>query len=280
MGSDKSKITVIFTCHNRKEMTLRCVESLSEGNPNCELRFIVVDDGSTDGTTDELKELQESYRICLIKGDGNLYYSGGMRVGMERAREEGYRDTEYILLVNDDVDFYAGAIEQLIAQSREQGDACIVGAVQTATGEQSYGAIRYTRGIRYEMLRVDQWKELADTFGGNCVLIPHGDFVRTEGIDACYLHTLGDFDYGLQLKRNGVRIHSSKEFVGICEKNSVQGTWMDRSLSVRERIQKKEAPKGAPSKQWFHYLKKNLGMKYAVVHTITPYIKILMHIGR
>ena len=44
------KIVVVFTCFNRKEKTLKCVERLIEGNKRIDFKFIIVDDGSTDGT--------------------------------------------------------------------------------------------------------------------------------------------------------------------------------------------------------------------------------------
>ena len=44
------KITVVFTCFNRKAKTLECVKRLVEGNKTIEFEFVIVDDGSTDGT--------------------------------------------------------------------------------------------------------------------------------------------------------------------------------------------------------------------------------------
>ena len=37
-------ITVIFTCFNRKEKTLQCIRSLSEGNKQLAFSYVIVDD--------------------------------------------------------------------------------------------------------------------------------------------------------------------------------------------------------------------------------------------
>ena len=74
------KFCVLLTCFNRKEKTINCIKSLSQGNKS-QIDFIVVDDGSTDGTADALdnmaKELYEKdsehVSIDVIRGDGGLY---------------------------------------------------------------------------------------------------------------------------------------------------------------------------------------------------------------
>lgn len=43
-----------------------------------------------------------------------------------------------------------------------------------------------------------------------------------------------------------------------------------------QRIKKKESPKGNPYKEWWYFIRKNYGKLYAVVYSITPYIKILL----
>ena len=101
-------VTVIFTCFNRKEKTLTCVKSISEGNPRLKFRYIVLDDNSTDGTVEALEELKKhGYEIDIFKGDGNSYWAGGMRKAIAHAKEKN--DSEYYLLVNDDVYFYPEA---------------------------------------------------------------------------------------------------------------------------------------------------------------------------
>ncbi len=76
----REKVTVIFTCFNRREKTILCMQSLQETNPDYELHFIVVDDNSTDGTVQAVNEL--GYNTTVLVGDGGLFWAGGMRKGI------------------------------------------------------------------------------------------------------------------------------------------------------------------------------------------------------
>lgn len=255
---------------------MNCIRSLTDGNPACHFIFVVADDNSSDGTKEALEGLKESADIHLLYGDGKLYYSGGMRLAMDYTLSALPHELDYLLMVNDDVEFFEHCIEKLVAQSIEQKDAVIVGATQDAGGRLSYSGIKYTKGIHYEKVPVDRWQEELDTFNANCVLIPYKRFEQTGSIDKMYVHSLGDFDYGIALKKNGCHIHVGKEYVGLCENNSQKGSWTDQELSRRERIKKKESDKGAPMRQWFYFLRKNFGLFTAIKGTVTPYVRIAL----
>lgn len=270
------KILAIFTCFDRKEKTEHCIRTLVSGNPNYSFTFIVADDDSTDGTREVLADMKNKYDIHLLQGTGNLFYSGGMRLGMKYALENIWNSYDYLLMINDDVSFYDGCIEILAQQSKEKQGAVIVGAMCNESGEMSYSAIKYTQGIKYRKMSLDECNVQADTFNANCVLIPYEAFKKIGAMDSHYVHSLGDFDYGLELKRNGYRIYVSKEFSGVCNNNSNRNTWTDRSLSRKDRIRKKENVKGAPTKQWFYFLNKNFGIIMAIKASCTPYLRILL----
>ena len=76
-------ICAIITCYNRKEKTKNCIQSLVMNNVEINFSFVIVDDNSTDGTFELLNEMKKDYNIHLIRGNGSLYYSGGMRKGMK-----------------------------------------------------------------------------------------------------------------------------------------------------------------------------------------------------
>lgn len=206
----------------------------------------------------------------------NYFIRDGMRLGMEYALNNLGNDFDYLLMINDDVKFENNSIDKLVSQSLEQNQSIIVGAMKDENGNPSYGAIKYIKNTRYRMLAIDESKEKADTFNANCVLIPYEVFTKVGAIDENYVHSLGDLDYGLTLRNNGYEIHSSKNYVGICNKNSIKNTWGDTSLMIKDRIRKKENPKGAPTKQWFYFLKKNFGIMTAIKGCVTPYVRIML----
>ena len=270
------KVLSIFTCYNRKQKTKKCIETIEECNPTCDFTFVVADDGSTDGTYEMLQDLQSKANIHIVRGKGDWFYSGGMHIGMEYALQNLPHDFDYFLMMNDDVIFFENSIQCMISQSISQGDAVVVGAMCNDCGELSYGAVKYTSGYKYRKMDIQEWEIPTDTFNANCVLIPYNAFEKVGAMDPFYRHSLGDFDYGLSLKKAGYDIFQSKEFAGMCNNNNSKGTWTDTSLSRTERFRRKESIKGAPTKQWFYFLKKNFGLPIAIKGSLTPYIRILI----
>ena len=271
------KILALATCYNRKEKTLKAINNLISGNPGIKFGFIIADDNSTDGTGQALSKIPEAK---VVFGDGNSYYTGGMRIAMAEALErlKNAQKPDYIMLFNDDVDFYDGAIEKLIHIGRE--GMVLVGPTCEEDGTTlSYGGIKRKSNFRPKFNKVKADGEAffeVDTFNANCVLIPTDLFIKTGNMDKVYNHSLGDFDYGYMLRRNGGRIYVSDEYVGICPFNSDEGTWNDTKLSRRERIKKKESIKGVPFGEFFHYLLKNYNILTAIIYSFSPYIRILI----
>ncbi len=263
------RILAIFTCHNRRELTKRSIETLSR-NENVVFDYVAVDDGSTDGTAEMLQALPQ--KIDVVKGDGDLFWNRGMHKGMEYAKKT-YPDYEYYLLMNDDTRFFAGIFDRMLPNLKK--DAVMVGAVCSDQGELSYGAVKYIKGIRYKIYGPKAQEMCFDTFNANCAVIPNEIFLQV-GIDPYYQHSIGDFDYGLQISKKGYAIRVYSEYVGECNDNTLENTWQDETLPRLERIRRKENPKGLPFRDWFHFLKKNFGLGTAIVRSITPYLRILL----
>lgn len=270
-------VQVILTCFNRCEKTSQCVLSLIKGNSAIKFKFIIVDDMSTDDTCKQLKKINDKYNnIDIIKGNGNLFYSRGMRKGMIWLNDKGIV-SDYVLLINDDVHFFDLAIERLIEQSKVKSDAVIIGVTCDNDGNLTYGGVRYKKNsIKYETFGCDKSNERCNTFNANCVLIPWDIYKKCKPMDGHYSHSAGDFDYGFDLYRHGAIMYTSNSYVGICDRNALEGTWMDKNLSRRERIKKKESPKGIPFRDWFYFLHKNFGLSKALIHCLTPYIRIII----
>ena len=149
----------------------------------------------------------------------------GMKYILERTDK-----SDYLLMVNDDVSFYDDAIINLVQQSQKQGHNVVFGVTCNDEQKQTYGAVKYNGGfsVRSHAEALGEQIECV-TFNANCVLIPYDLFEQTGVMDEHYIHSLGDFDYGLSLKRRGAKIYSSEHFVGICNRNSIKGTWLDKS---------------------------------------------------
>lgn len=270
------KAVIILTCYNRKMKTLACIDSIVKTNKNLNLRFVIVDDNSTDGTKEAV--LEKVLDAHVLTGNGSLFWNGGMHMGMEYALKE-LTDADYYVLINDDVEFYPGIFDAMSEELKNGNkNRVLVGATNSDEGSLSYGGICYLgkKSLKLRTIGPDEWEVACDTFNANCVFIPREIFMKAGSTDPHYSHSMGDFDYGFTIKRLGVTINVFKKYVGRCNDNPTDGTWQDKSLSVGKRLKLKEGVKGLPFKDWFRYLKKNFGLDVAIIRSITPYIKIFL----
>lgn len=90
----KNTIAVIVT-HNRLANLKDCILSLRSQTRIEDLDILVVDNASSDGTTEYLKN--QEYLSCIIQA--NLGGAGGFYTGMKYAYDKGY---EWIWLMDDD----------------------------------------------------------------------------------------------------------------------------------------------------------------------------------
>jgi len=90
----------LLTCFNRKDITLSCLESIYAQSlvKDLELSIYLVDDGSSDGTYEAVTKKFPDVKV--LKGDGCLYWNGGMNMAWSAAYDAGF---DYYLWVNDDV---------------------------------------------------------------------------------------------------------------------------------------------------------------------------------
>lgn len=267
------KVACIMTCFNRAALTISAIKSL-EKNKNI-IDYYVVDDNSTDGTEESLINLNNS-RINIIHGTGQLFYGGGMRLGMECVIDNK-KDYDYVLLINNDVQFYENAIDKLIDCSKKLPNCVVVGCTENDQGKLSYGGIKYKSkfSTKYYKVGVDN-REECDTFNGNCVLIPFYIFNNCGVYDKVFIHNFAEFDYGHTIVRHKYKIFSSDFYVGVCNNNSLDGTWYDKKYSKIKRLKLKESCKGAPLRVVWHYYFKNFNIVMAIRCAISGYIRILI----
>lgn len=118
-GSFPVDLTVIVVSWNTREMTLRCLETLFETTPNLNMRVIVADNGSEDGSADRIAE--RFPQVDLIRNEGDF--------GFARANNEAMRrvDSEWVLLLNPDTEVHPNAVANLLAFAKQHPEAGITG---------------------------------------------------------------------------------------------------------------------------------------------------------
>jgi GT2 family glycosyltransferase len=116
-------VVAVVLSWNRREDTLACLRSLAQVDyPR--LRVVVVDNASTDGSADAVAV--EFPDVDLMRNALNRGYAGGMNDGIERALEF---DSDYVLLLNNDVEVEPGFLSALVEEAARAPDAAALSPV-------------------------------------------------------------------------------------------------------------------------------------------------------
>lgn len=271
------RVAVLLTCHDRKAVTLACLERVRAQKCSVDVRLdlVVVDDGSTDGTAAAIRERFPEAEI--IPGSGALYWNGGMRLAFEHAMN---RDYDYYLMLNDDTQLGVDAIETLLATYRrvsalDRKESIIVGSTNDpTTGTMTYGGWRRVGVLNpadcVKIAPSDQ-PQRCDTMNGNCVLVPRVVAEKVGNLDAGFTHGMGDFDLGFRAKRAHCSIWAAPGFVGACAHNPIRGSWRDLSAPSWARWKRLVAPKGLPPKEWLRFTSRHSGLLWPL-YWLNPYV--------
>jgi len=276
------KIIALATCFNRRDITLRALDSLQQQSlpSGYSLDICIVDDGSTDGTSDAIRSSFPN--ITVLNSSGNLYWAGGMRFGWNEYVK--HQDMDYLLVFNDDIKLYQNALEKLLTAAEEVNELsdapyAITGAfMEPNTKETAYGGVK--RSSRWHPLRFKKIKpkdiiQDCDTLNMNLVLISRKALDQIGFLSQGFIHGGADYDYGLRLRQQGGRVVLAAGYMGECSLNSIKGTSAEPGISFRERWHRLTSIKEQPPRQRALYYRRHGGWMWPIFW-ILPYIRICL----
>jgi len=285
-------LTVLLTCHNRREKTLASINAVYQQTlpQQVQLNIYLVDDGSTDGTAEAIKELHPN--VMVLHGDGNLFWNGGMRFAFAEASKA---DFDYYLWLNDDTVLYPRAITTLLdalhhLENQNNNPVIVVGSTQDPeTDALTYGGLaqrNWWHPLRFDLLEPSPNLQPCDTLHGNCVLISR-DVAKVVGnLDPAFKHNLGDYDYGLRARRKGCTIWMTSGYIGTCSPNPHHKRMKDLDEPLAKQWQKVSSPnpKGLAFQdvtlhtleEWRVFAQRHGGLLWPV-YWLIPYRRLVWH---
>ena len=262
-----------MTCHNRKEKTLNCLTNLFNQNGLISeflIEVFLVDDASIDGTKEEIKA--QFPLVNIIEGNGNLFWNRGMYLAWRTAIET--REFDFFLWLNDDTFLYKNAISILVQSAKEtQSHSVICGSTYSNDEKRiSYGGIT----DKSNLLVPNNTLQEANTFNGNCVLIPKHVCEKVGILDNRFPHAIGDFEYGLRVRKYGLKAFVAKEYIGVCEGFKKLPIWCSSNVPFSKRLKNLYSPLGSAHPYFFFiYEKSYYGVLYACKHFITIHLRLI-----
>lgn len=271
-------IAVLLSSYNRKEKTTNCLKSfynaIEKSDPGIKYDIYLVDDGSTDGTSLELKQHFPCVRV--INGTGNLFWARGMRLAWETALTTN-NEYDSFLLLNDDVVLSEHFINDIMythnfsLKNYHQPGIYVSSTQDPVNLKISYGGIIIKRkGIKVSktIIKPSDIPIPCSMSNANILMVTKA-VVKSIGIfDAKYIHQFADYDYTYTASEKGIPLLICPGIGGYCI-NDHGNNWLSANSSFKERIKYLYSPKGLGYKEQLYYLKKNF--KYQL-----PYYFIML----
>lgn len=210
--SAAGKVAVVLVNWNGVADTLETLASLDRADAGLDLRPIVVDNGSTDGSVERLRS--ERPHLEVVETGENLGFAGGNEAGIRRALADP--EVRWVLLLNTDVAVDPGFLPPLVA-------ACADPEVGAAGPKIFYfdppdrlwaagGRLRVRETVTEEWGRGEpdgpRWDVPRDVtyLTTCCLLIPRDALERVGPLDPAYFINVDDADWCRRALDAGYRL--------------------------------------------------------------------------
>ncbi len=211
MSTERVRVEIVAPVHNRKDITLKCLKSLSRlDTTGLTVHVIIVDDGSTDGTSEGIAE--QFPGVEVIQGSGDLWYTEGTNVGVRAALRH---DPDFVLMINDDAVFDQDFLRFMV-ETATKNERSVVGSLlllwdtphklfQIApVWDTWFGDWRHWHHQTVWTVPDRPWH--VDSIVGNCVLVPVAAFKEGGLMDSKKYPNFGDAVFTPKLKRLGWKL--------------------------------------------------------------------------
>jgi GT2 family glycosyltransferase len=277
-----ARVAVLMTCHDRRALTVRCLESLRAQSGDADVALFVVDDGSSDGTTQAIRAVWPAAQV--IPGDGALFWNGGMRLAWGTAARAGPFD--HYLWLNDDVVLEADALDRLVSEAaglaESDGQVIVAGSTRCpATGVVTYGGqLRENpqRPLRLTLAPPSKAPVAVDSFSGNIVLVSAAAFARLGTLSPAFIHIFGDLDYGLRARAAGIPVYAGSGSFGVCEGPDMSGTSLDPRIGRWQRLRLRwREERKIHARDWRNFVARHARAGPSrIAYSLTPWWRILL----
>jgi GT2 family glycosyltransferase len=227
-GTDEVKpirLAIVSPVHNRRELTLQCLRSLSRiDRTGLEVFIFIVDDGCTDGTREAIEDNFPD--VNIVQGTGELWYTAGTNLGVVAALKH---KPDYVLCINDDSIFDEKSIQRLIACAERHPRSVIGGLLlywdrphrvfQVAPVWNTWkGGWQHWQTQTVWTVPKRPWE--VDVIVGNCVLYPAAGFEDAGMMNPRISAQYGDSEFTTRLKKRGWRLLVEPRAHVFCQPNA------------------------------------------------------------
>ena len=129
-------VSVVIVSYNTREMTLACIKSIISCSKGLEIEVIVVDNQSSDGSSEAIRE--KFPQVIVLDSPLNGGFAFGNALGLQQARGK------FILLLNPDTEIYDRCFQKCIGFMKANPAVGIMGPrVRLEDGSQQSSMMRF-----------------------------------------------------------------------------------------------------------------------------------------
>lgn len=207
------KISIVVLTYNNLELTKLCLNSLLRWSDYPNIEVIVVDNASTDGTPDYLRELQQKEPIVqLVLNEQNHGFAKGNNIGLRTATGD------FLVVLNNDTIVTPGWLLTMLRHLQADPTIGLIGAVTNNIGNEAKIEIAYQgpdemlpAAFTYTTAHIGQHR-LLRTAAFFCVMIPRKVFEQVGLLDENFGRGFfEDDDYCRRIERLGLRIACAED---------------------------------------------------------------------
>jgi GT2 family glycosyltransferase len=216
------EFAVLLPVYNHLDYTQLTLRELSihlAEQPDASFHIVLIDDGSTDGTSQWVKSNYPD--VTILSGDGNLWWSGAINMGARHAIESMHVD--YLILWNNDIQIDTNYFSNLVKIVSELDDPTVIGS-KVYVAEQkdmvwSMGGYFHPRSGKYDMYGFfkkdsEEYSSVceADWLTGMGTIVPKEVVERIgywDDVNFPQYHGDGDFTYRAKLAGYKILVYPS-----------------------------------------------------------------------
>jgi len=210
------KLSVIIPSHNRKDILSKCLESLANQIVSAEYEVLVIDDGSTDGTSDFMDDYAKDFPVPLkqYRLPGN---------GPAAARNVGIKNAigDILLFIGDDI--IAGTphfLEHHLGWHQERFPSLEIAVLGYTTWSPEIEITPYMRWLEnggpqfaYHTMENGGFAHFFRFY--TCNISLKKAFIKDDLFDERFLYAaMEDSELGYRLQKRGMKIIFNKQALG------------------------------------------------------------------
>jgi len=260
------KLYIITPVFNRKKFTRNYLAAL-EKQTNRDFKIIIVDDGSTDGTSEMIEK--EFPDVIILKEKGNLWWAEATNIGVRYGMEQG---ATYVMTLNDDTLPEPEYIEKMLYWSKKYPEALLGALAIDAKSEQVIygGEILNWKTAKFDNLLNNMKKDekfglhRVNTFPGRGLLIPIIVFKKVGLYDSKnFPQTVADLDFTSRAYEAGYDIFCNYDAKIKIFPDESGGVKLKKNKSLKNYYQHLFGMRGGGNLKWFTiFAFKNAPRKY------------------